>query len=35
MFKDYTEIRLYGSEVRPFKFTSFLTMRIFSLEFIR
>jgi len=35
MFKDYTEIRLYGSEFKPFKLPIFPTIRIFSLEFIR
>jgi hypothetical protein len=35
IFKYYTEIRMYGAELKPFKFPSFLTMRIFSLEFIR
>jgi hypothetical protein len=29
LFEDYTEIRMYGSEVKPFKFPSFLTMRVF------
>jgi hypothetical protein len=35
LFKEHTEIRMYGAEVKPFKLPSFLTMRIFSLEFIR
>jgi hypothetical protein len=35
MLKYYTEIILYGSEVKPYKLPSFLTMRIFALEFIR
>jgi hypothetical protein len=33
--KDYIEITMYGAELKPFKFPCFLTLRIFSLEFIR
>ena len=35
LFKYYTEIRMYGAELKPFKLPSFLTVRVFALEFIR
>jgi hypothetical protein len=35
LFENYTETRVYGSELRPFLLSTFLTPRIFSLEFIR
>lgn len=33
-FQDYDEIRLYGVEVSPYRFPTFVPMRLFSLEFI-
>jgi hypothetical protein len=35
IFENYTEIRIYGSELRPFLLPIFLTPRIFALEYIR
>jgi hypothetical protein len=35
IFENYTEIRVYGSELRPFLLPIFLTPRIFALEYIR
>jgi hypothetical protein len=35
LFQNHTEIRIYGSEAQPFLLPVFLTMRIFSLEYIR
>lgn len=34
-FEYYSEIRLYGVEVAPYKIPTFVPMRLFSLEFIR
>lgn len=35
LFDDYTEIRVYGAEVSPYRLPVFPAMRIFALEFIR
>jgi len=35
IFEDYAKIRLYGSEVVPYKLPIFVPMRLISLEFIR
>jgi hypothetical protein len=35
IFENFTETRVYGSELQPFLLLTFLTPRIFALEFIR
>ncbi len=35
LYQNYTEIRIYGSELAPYKFPEYVSMRIFSLEYIR
>lgn len=35
LFEDHTKIRLDGAEVEPYHLPLFLSMRIFSLNFIR
>ena len=35
MFKEYTVIRVYGLEEKPYRLPTFLTPRIFSLEVLR
>ena len=35
LYQNYTEIRVYGSELAPYKFPKFLSMRVFSLEYVR
>jgi len=35
IFEEYTEIRLYGASVKPYKLPKFAPMWLFSLEFIR
>ena len=35
LYHNFTEIRIYGCELQPYKFPIFLPMRIFSLEYIR
>lgn len=32
---NYTKLRIYGCEISPYKLPKFLTMRFFSLEYIR
>ena len=34
VFEDYSEIRLYGAGVEPYRLPVFVPMRLFSLEFI-
>ena len=35
MYDDYSEIRLYGAGIEPYRLPIFVPMRLFSLEFIR
>jgi hypothetical protein len=35
IFENYTEIKIYGSELQPFLLPVFLNPRIFALEYIR
>ena len=35
VFEDYSEIRLYGAGVEPYRLPVFVPMRLFALEFIR
>lgn len=35
LYQNYTEIRVYGCELAPYKLPKFLPMRIFALEYIR
>jgi hypothetical protein len=35
LYKDHTEIRVYGCELAPYKLPKYLPIRIFSLEYIR
>lgn len=35
LYENYTEIRVFGCELPPFKLPKYLPMRIFSLEYIR
>lgn len=35
LYKDYTVIRVYGSELSPYKFPTLLTPRLFALEILR
>lgn len=35
LYQKYTEIRVYGCELAPYKLPKYLPMRIFSLEYIR
>ena len=35
LYQNYTEIRVYASELAPYKLPKYLSMRIFSLEYIR
>ena len=35
LYQNYTEIGVYGSELAPYKLPKYLSMRIFSLEYIR
>ena len=35
LYQNYIEIRVYGSELAPYKFPKFLSMRIFALGYIR
>jgi len=35
LYQNYTEIRVYGCELAPYKLPKYLPMRIFSLEYIR
>ena len=35
LFENHTIIRIYGSQLNPFLLSVFLTLRIFSLEYIR
>ena len=35
LYKDHTEIRVYGCELAPYKLPKYLPVRIFSLEYIR
>ena len=35
LFDDYTEIRVYGAEVPPYRLLVFPSMRVFALKFIR
>jgi len=34
VYKDYIEIRIYGSKVPPYQLLIFLPIRIFALEYI-
>ena len=34
LYENYTEIRIFGFEVPPYKLPKFLPMRIFALEYI-
>ena len=34
LYQNYTELRIYGYELAPYKLPKFLPMRIFSLEYI-
>jgi hypothetical protein len=35
LYKDFTVIRIYGAEKKPYKLPKFLTPRIFGLEILR
>jgi hypothetical protein len=35
LYQDYTDIRVYGCELAPYKLPKYLPVRIFSLEYIR
>jgi hypothetical protein len=35
LYQDYTEIRVYGCDLAPYKLPKYLPVRIFSLEYIR
>lgn len=35
LYQNFTEIRVYGGELPPYKLPKFLPMRIFPLEYIR
>ena len=35
LYENYTEIRIFGCELPPYKLPKFIPMRIFSLEYIR
>ena len=35
MYDDYSEIRLYGAEIEPYRLPIFVPVRLFALEFIR
>lgn len=35
LYQNYTEIQVYGNELAPFQLPKFLSMRVFSLEYIR
>lgn len=35
LYQNYTEVRVYGCELSPYKFPKFLPMRILALEYIR
>ena len=35
LYQDYTEIRVYGCELAPYKLPKYFSVRIFSLEYIR
>ena len=35
MYQNHTEIRVYGSNIIPYKLPKYLPMRLFSLEYIR
>jgi len=35
LYHNYTEIKVYGSELAPYKLPKYVIMRIFSLEYIR
>lgn len=35
LYQNYTEIRVYGCELAPYKLPKYLPMRIFALEYIR
>lgn len=35
MYQIYTELRVYGCELAPYKLPKFLPVRIFALEYIR
>ena len=35
VFEDYSEIRLYGVSIEPYRLPTFVPMRFFALEFIR
>lgn len=35
LYQNYTEIRVYGCELAPYKLPKFIPMRIFALEYIR
>jgi len=35
LYQNYTELRVYGCELAPYKLPKFLPMRIFAMEYIR
>jgi len=35
LYQNYTEIRVYGCDLAPYKLPKYVPMRIFSLEYIR